>query len=208
MSGAWIAIGPMGALRRNEMDDTLPVKHCILLQARSVKNAFVLNHQYMHRYNTHTLSAMAFLSWLKWSFIVDTCTFTSHTRAHTYMWTGATGHTHTHTHRSLLQVPCSLKIIPWVFSSSGEGTHLCSALYWFKSIWSNLINTTILVPLMSVWQRTRGVWWSTAFFGRIHTFRGDWVNVFPWVMMCATSYLATSFVCCIDQKFIEWNEAG
>ena len=62
MSGAWIAMGPMGALRRNEMDDALPVKYCILLQARSVKNAFVLNHQYMHRCNTHTLSAMGFLS--------------------------------------------------------------------------------------------------------------------------------------------------
>lgn len=54
-------MGPKGALRRNEMDDTLTVKRCTLPQARSVKDTFVLNHQYEHRYYTHAIPVMGFL---------------------------------------------------------------------------------------------------------------------------------------------------
>lgn len=109
--------------------------------------------------------------------------------------------THSHTHftlRSLLHVPLeSLKVIPWVFannwrqneappfqyvSSSVEGTHLRSSLYWFKSIWANLINTTVLVLQMSVSQKGLFVCDELQLLWEIHSFEviGLMCSPEPW----------------------------
>lgn len=85
-------MGPTGALRGNEMDDTLTVKRYILLQARSVKDAFVLNHQYTHRYYTLGIELKPF-------------------NASTYT---PIVHIHMHTKRSLPPFPLSSEVIPWV----------------------------------------------------------------------------------------------
>lgn len=158
MAHIWsIAMGPLRARRRNEIDDTLTVKPS-LFSLRPALLGICFAKASINMKARFTFARDVLLLFFLIQFpkpVYSNAATLSHARIHL---------------RSLLHTPLeSFKVLPWVFansrwqngarpfqcvSSSVEGTHLSSALYWFKSIWANLINTTVLVLHVSVSQRT------------------------------------------------------
>lgn len=163
-------MGPLRVCRKNEIDDTLRVKACLPPKANSIKNLFLLNHQHIQE---HTFTRTGVVFFVQFSKCM-------HTNKGTLFYTNTDTLWCTHLHlRSLPHTSLGhFEILPWVLannrwqngtrlfrwvSSFVEGTHLSSALYWFKSIRANLINSTVLVLQMSVFQRTvRHAWLATA----------------------------------------------
>lgn len=135
------------------MDDTLTVKHCTVPEARSVKDAFVLNHQYMHRYYTHLLYQL-------WDFCA-------------HLEVDSNNHLlPTHTLRSVSLVPLSLKVSPGSLLTTGYKMELRDFNVFPclvrapTSLWPSIdlnqygpisSHTPVLGLLMSVQQRTGGL---------------------------------------------------